>query len=302
MTSRRRVDRTGRPLTADSFHAVRGACKPPARRAAASARVLLNRSIVRAASDQSVSVGLPRNGHWRALCAAALVQRLSFRTCSMQAASAPNGFVRRAKAAARDFCPKPLLLWREARYFEKYGERELRLVRYLCQRERDAVDVGAHEGSYVHFMKRHARRVYAFEPVPSLAEALAWKFAPRVVVRNIALSRESGTAILRIPLIEGAALTGLASLNDGAGATTAITEIAVQTRPLDEVFAGDAGFIKVDVEGHEEAVLDGAARTIARCRPRLLIEIEEGRMPGAPSRIHAFLRRFNYRGYFVCGR
>ncbi|MGH7007647.1 MAG: FkbM family methyltransferase [Stellaceae bacterium] len=220
----------------------------------------------------------------------------------MQAASAPNGFVRRAKAAARDFCPKPLLLWREARYFEKYGERELRLVRYLCQRERDAVDVGAHEGSYVHFMKRHARRVYAFEPVPSLAEALAWKFAPRVVVRNIALSRESGTAILRIPLIEGAALTGLASLNDGAGATTAITEIAVQTRPLDEVFAGDAGFIKVDVEGHEEAVLDGAARTIARCRPRLLIEIEEGRMPGAPSRIHAFLRRFNYRGYFVCGR
>lgn len=25
-------------------------------------------------------------------------------------------------------------------------------------------------------------------------------------------------------------------------------------------------------------------------------------MPGAPSRIHAFLRRFNYRGYFVCGR
>ena len=220
----------------------------------------------------------------------------------MQAASAQNGFVRRAKAAARDFCPKPLLLWREARYFEKYGERELRLVRHLCHRERDAIDVGAHEGSYVHFMKRHARRVYAFEPVPSLAEALAWKFAPRVVVRNIALSRESGTAILRIPLIDGGALTGLASLNGATDGTTAVTEIAVQTRPLDDVFAGDAGFIKVDVEGHEEAVLDGAARTITRCRPRLLIEIEEGRMPGAPVRIRAFLRRFNYRGYFVCGR
>jgi len=220
----------------------------------------------------------------------------------MQAASAQNGFVRRAKAAARDFCPKPLLLWREARYFEKYGERELRLVRHLCHRERDAIDVGAHEGSYVHFMKRHARRVYAFEPIPSLAKALAWKFAPRVVVRNIALSRESGTAILRIPLIDGGALTGLASLNGATDGTTAVTEIAVQTRPLDDVFAGDAGFIKVDVEGHEEAVLDGAARTITRCRPRLLIEIEEGRMPGAPVRIRAFLRRFNYRGYFVCGR
>lgn len=220
----------------------------------------------------------------------------------MQAASAQNELLRRAKAAARDFCPKPLLLWREARYFEKYGERELHLVRHLCHRERDAVDVGAHEGSYVHFMKRHARRVYAFEPIPSLAEALAWKFAPRVVVRNIALSRESGTAILRIPLIDGAPLTGLASLNDGVAAPATFAEIAVQARPLDEVFAGDAGFIKIDVEGHEEAVLDGAAKTIGRCRPRLLIEIEEGRAPGAPARIHAFLRRFNYRGYFVYGR
>ena len=219
----------------------------------------------------------------------------------MQAVSAQNEFLRRAKAAARDFCPKSLLLWREARYFEKYGERELRLVRHLCHRERDAIDVGAHEGSYVHFMKRHARRVYAFEAVPSLAEALAWKFAPRVVVRNIALSRESGTAILRVPLIDGAPLTGLASLNDRAAAAT-FAEIAVQTRPLDEVFAGDAGFIKIDVEGHEEAVLDGAAKTVARCRPRLLIEIEEDRVRGAPARIHAFLRRFNYRGYFVCGR
>jgi len=220
----------------------------------------------------------------------------------MQAVSAQNEMLRRAKAAVRGFCPKPLLLWREARYFERYGERELRLVRHLCHRERDAVDVGAHEGSYVHFMKRHARRVYAFEPVPSLAEALAWKFAPRVVVRNIALSRESGTAILRVPLIDGAPLTGFASLNGGAAAAATFAEIAVQTRPLDEVFAGDAGFIKIDVEGHEEAVLDGAAKTIARCRPRLLIEIEEDRVPGAPARIHAFLRRFNYRGYFVCGR
>lgn len=220
----------------------------------------------------------------------------------MQAVAAQHEFLRRAKAAARDFCPKPLLLWREARYFEKYGERELRLVRHLCHRERDAVDAGAHEGSYVHFMKRHARRVFAFEPVPSLAEALAWKFAPRVVVRNIALSRESGTVILRIPLLDGAPVNGLASLNGGAETAMAVTEIAVQARPLDEVFAGDAGFIKVDVEGHEEAVLDGAAKTIARCRPRLLIEIEEDRVPGAPARIHAFLRRFNYRGYFVSGR
>ncbi len=217
----------------------------------------------------------------------------------MSAVAERYDFLRKTKSAVRGLCPRSVLLWREARYFEKHGERELRLLRHLCLRDRDAVDVGANVGSYVHFMRRYARRVYAFEPVPWLAEALAEKFAPRVVVRNIALSRESGTAVLRIPVIGGAEITGLASLAGAAGPVSACTEIAVATHPLDEVFAGDAGFIKIDVEGHEQAVLDGAARTIRRCRPRLLIEIEEHRTPGALGHIGAFMRRFNYRGFFL---
>lgn len=220
----------------------------------------------------------------------------------MDSAVASNPLLRRTKSAVRGLCPRSLLLWREARYFEKHGERELHLLRHLCMRDRDAIDAGANEGSYVYFMKRYARRVYAFEPVPWLAEALTRKFAPRVVVRNIALSRESGTAVLRIPLVGGAPVTGLASLDDGDAASDGFEQIEVPTRPLDEVFAGDAGFIKIDVEGHEEAVLDGAAKTIARGRPRLLVEIEESRAPGALKRIRAFLRRFNYRGYFLHGR
>jgi len=220
----------------------------------------------------------------------------------MYAVAERNNLLRRTKAAVRGLCPKPLLLWREARYFEKHGERELRLLRHLCMRDRDAIDVGANVGTYIHFMKRHARRVYAFEPVPWLAEALVRKFAPRVVVRPIALSREAGTAVLRIPVVGGMRVTGLASLAGAAASGDGFEEIEVATRPLDEVFAGDVGFIKIDVEGHEEAVLDGAARTIARCRPRLLVEIEESRTPGALARIRAFLRRFNYRGYFLHGR
>ena len=222
-------------------------------------------------------------------------------TVAVESAVEPSPLLHRTKEAMRGLCPKSLLLWREARYFEKYGERELHLMRQLCARDRDAIDAGANEGSYVHFMKRYARRVYAFEPVPWLAEALVRKFAPRVVVRNIALSRESGTAVLRIPVVCGAPVTGLASL-DGPTTTGDVEDVEVPTRPLDEVFAGDAGFIKIDVEGHEEAVLDGAAKTIGRCRPRLLVEIEEGRAPGSLTRIRAFLRRFNYRGYFLHGR
>src|SRR5579862_3603015 len=81
--------------------------------------------------------------------------------------------------------PKPLLRWREAAYFRRYGEFELRLVAPLCDADRDAIDVGANFGAYVHFMRRSSRRVYAFEPVPWLAEQLTRKFPSRVIVRNV---------------------------------------------------------------------------------------------------------------------
>src|SRR5947209_3295951 len=65
---------------------------------------------------------------------------------------------------------------------------------------------------------------------------------------------------------------------------------------------GNVGFIKIDVEGHEHSVLQGAQRTIERCRPRVLIEAEERHAPGSVRRIQAFFRRFGYRGYFVFHR
>ena len=49
--------------------------------------------------------------------------------------------------------------------------------------------------------------------------------------------------------------------------------------PLDDVFDSLAldrlDFIKVDIEGHEHKFLTGAARTIARFRPILLMELND---------------------------
>ena len=46
-------------------------------------------------------------------------------------------------------------------------------------------------------------------------------------------------------------------------------------RRLDDLALGDVGFVKIDVEGHELAVLRGAAETLQRNRPPLLVEAEE---------------------------
>ena len=54
------------------------------------------------------------------------------------------------------------------------------------------------------------------------------------------------------------------------------------------------GFIKIDVEGHELAVLRGAERTLARCRPTLLLEAEDRHRAHAVETVRAFLAGLDY--------
>ncbi len=57
------------------------------------------------------------------------------------------------------------------------------------------------------------------------------------------------------------------------------------------------GFIKIDVEGHELAVLRGAEGLLRACHPALLIEASDEHRPGALESIRAFLEPLGYRGY-----
>ena len=75
--------------------------------------------------------------------------------------------------------------------------------------------------------------------------------------------------------------------------------MSVPVKRLDDVYEGDAGFIKIDVEGHEQAVLDGAIGTIRRCRPRMLVEIDERLSPGGLERAKTFFAALGYRGHYI---
>jgi FkbM family methyltransferase len=206
------------------------------------------------------------------------------------------------KHALRSLLPQSVLNWREKKYFGAYGEQEMHLVEFLCRRDQDAVDVGANYGGYVHFMRGHAKRVFAFEPIPEFARLLRLKFGRDVVVEQIALSNRSGASRLCTPILDGVAVDGCATLSTSALFTSTYAThraIEVRTDLLDNVYSGAVGFIKIDVEGHEQAVLDGAVQTIGRCLPRILVEIEEHLSPGGLDRARTFLSRFDYRGYYV---
>ncbi|HYX04952.1 MAG TPA: FkbM family methyltransferase, partial [Reyranella sp.] len=205
-----------------------------------------------------------------------------------------------ARHALRALMPQPILNWREARFYGRYGEVELHLLEFLCRRDADAIDVGANDGSYVHYLRRYARHVFAYEPMPSLVEALREKFPRRVTVEAMALSDRSGTVQLRSPVVNGVVVTGCSTISDEAAATyPGLRAIDVPMERLDSVYRGNVGFIKIDVEGHEQAVLDGAVETVRRCQPRMLVEVDERLSPGGLARAKAYFGDLGYRGYYV---
>jgi hypothetical protein len=55
---------------------------------------------------------------------------------------------------------------------------------------------------------------------------------------------------------------------------------------LDDFHPDDIGLVNIDVEGHELAVLRGAADTFARNRPTVLVEAEEHHHPKRRGRDH----------------
>ena len=196
--------------------------------------------------------------------------------------------------------PLPLRRWMMARRYEREiestGEAELSQLRKLLSPGELCLDVGCNLGVYTYELARLTGNVIAFEPNPDLVRLVRSLKLKGVEVREVALSSRDGQAELLIPV--GGGGHGLASLRGETVEGLPLTRILVPTRRLDSFELAPVAFIKIDVEGFEEQVLEGAKDTIARHRPILLIEIEERHNPGGLSRIAAMLSATGYRGYF----
>ena len=155
-------------------------------------------------------------------------------------------------------------------------EPELRMLARLVSKTDVAIDVGANCGFYAFRMSKIFSKVYAFEINDELTGDLL-KYDPgNITVMNVGLSSEAGQATLHIPMLNGLPLTGWASLTPGnyPDATDEIKK-PVKVATLDSFQLKNVSFVKIDVEGHELPVLEGAKQTLAKHRPIVLIEIKE---------------------------
>ncbi len=133
-----------------------------------------------------------------------------------------------------------------------------------------ALDIGAHIGAVSVYLARKFERVIAFEAVPSTFEFLRLNTAdvPNITALNVAVGPAAGEVYLSHYPRHGQ----LSHVDGGIPVekTSRIGPIPAQT--IDSMGLTDVSFIKIDVEGFELPVLEGAVDTIQRCRPLMLVE------------------------------
>jgi FkbM family methyltransferase len=184
-------------------------------------------------------------------------------------------------------------------------EPEMELLDILCDPSKVSVDVGGKLGMYTYRLLRHSASVVVFEPIPLLVAMLERVFrGRRCEVVPCALSESPGRAVMRIPYGKnGEVKFGRSTIEPANDLThddvARVDEIDVELTTLDQHELRGVGFIKIDVEGHELSVLRGAARTLDRETPTLLVEANDHHYPGAARAVRELMAAHGYDGHFV---
>ncbi|HLB30501.1 MAG TPA: FkbM family methyltransferase [Gammaproteobacteria bacterium] len=173
---------------------------------------------------------------------------------------------------------------------------EMGILKFLVDPRRASLDIGANLGLFTYFLARLCPKVYAFEPNPFPLRLLRYVADPNVEVAPTAITDRTGDVELVIPKGRKGWSSNGASLEDHcSGRTIRVTAPGAR---LDDLHLPPAGFIKIDVEGHELAVLRGALATLARDRPNIYIENEHAHAGDSAVAVFQLLAGLGYQGFF----
>jgi FkbM family methyltransferase len=190
--------------------------------------------------------------------------------------------------------PEALLVRLISLAYQRF-EPEIRHLDEVCGRGGTMVDIGGWYGPWARRLAKRSSRVVVIEPTP-LHEVLSRTLPASVAVVGAAASDGTGEAEIWLPSPNGAT-RGMSSLHRRDIHSVSVT---VPLVTVDDLGLRDVTFMKIDVDGHEVPVLHGAARTIRRDRPRLLIEVEE-RIQSVET-VTSLLLSWGYRGWVLPGR
>jgi FkbM family methyltransferase len=208
------------------------------------------------------------------------------------------------------FSEKFLLKRRLDRSIKNKYEKELEIINKFSDKNKSAVDVGVYRGIYSYKLSKEFEHVYAYEPNPLIfpyLEKNLKKIISNLTIKNYALSNETGVADLKIPIrsksffknnIEELYKLGCATIHNKNNFENYET-INVKKIKLDQDLNNiNLGFIKIDVEGHEKEVIEGAKNLIKTFKPILLVEIEKKHNKKPVIETVKFIQEFGYSSFY----
>lgn len=200
-------------------------------------------------------------------------------------------------ALHRDFEPA----WESAIGFHGYETEIHELYEALMRGRRPPrvfFDIGAHYGLHSLKLLAHGVQVVSFEPnieCHRFFRESARASGVRADIRTLALGRGAGTTTLVVPAHRSCLASTASDTIQRWGDETAVTRYRVPEMTLDEFIESERivpDLLKIDTEGSELAVLDGASALLQNVRP--LIVLESWR--GSPDRVPLF-RLLSRHGY-----
>jgi len=154
---------------------------------------------------------------------------------------------------------------------------EINFLDYIAKKynnQTGILDIGANIGNHSLFFAKflNCEMVYSFEPFPrnlSLLKQNLHNFTHKSKIFEIALSNKEGT----MPLYNSQAGNfGGFSLHSYSNGSSFVVNPSINVITLDSLNLDNISMIKIDVENHENEVLEGAKQTILRNKPIIFIE------------------------------
>lgn len=141
------------------------------------------------------------------------------------------------------------------------------------------VDVGANIGAFTLIASKIAKKVIAIEPVPEccarLQENIKLNNFNNIIIMTCAASNKTGVMPLYCPsdCNKGQASLHLECLPD----KNIINKIMVNTYLLDDLLENETSvdFIKIDAQGHDKKIIEGAKKIIDKFHPFIIYENEK---------------------------
>jgi len=205
---------------------------------------------------------------------------------------------------------KYLLKKRLKRAIVKNYEKELSIIDHFKDKSKDAIDVGVYRGVYSYKLSKEFNQIHSFEPNPLLFPYLnkyLTKIITNMTLYNYALSNKNELTNLKIPHrgksifknnFEEIYKLGCATIHE-TNNFEKFNNYEVECKKLDDVIKDkEISFIKIDVEGHELSVIEGANNIINKYKPTLLVEIEEKHTKKPILNTINKIKEFGYKVYF----